>query len=152
MFDGVRTMNGDETFPILRCDALGRDIFGKRVLEGVSFALDSEHCLAVIGPNGAGKTTLIRVCLGVLGANRGSVRVFGRNPRIEPHVRARCGVATEESAVYPHLSALENLILWGHLFGMRRPEAKAAATRELECFGAAPFMRQAAGSLSAGQR
>lgn len=146
-------MNDSANDVIVACDDLGRDIFGKRVLDQVTFSLAAGSILAILGPNGAGKTTLIRVCMGVLSPTRGEVRVWNRDPVADgPDVRIRCGVATEDSAFYPSTSVLENLVLWGRLFGMSRSEAKAAALRELANFGAEGYTGEAAGSLSAGQR
>lgn len=142
-----------KTQPVLECRSLGRDLFGRTVLHDLTFALEPQSCLAIVGPNGAGKTTLIRVCLGVLRASRGTARLWGLDPRSEgPRVRARCGVVLEEAPFYPGLSGLENLVVWGELFGMSRAEAANAAWVEADRFGMSGCLEEAAGGLSAGQR
>jgi ABC-type Mn2+/Zn2+ transport system ATPase subunit len=59
--------------------SLRRD--GRQVLRDITFSIGAQELVGVIGPNGGGKTTLLQVILGVLKPDRGSVRVFGRDPR-----------------------------------------------------------------------
>jgi heme ABC exporter ATP-binding subunit CcmA len=81
-------------------------------------------CLALIGRNGAGKTTLLRTVAGFSRPGRGKVLIFGREPR-ETETRRQIGFIGHGISVYDELSALENLMLFGRLYGLPDPRARA---------------------------
>jgi ABC-2 type transport system ATP-binding protein len=90
---------------------------GKDVLHGVSFGLEGGEVVGLLGKNGAGKTTLIRIAMGMLEAQRGSVRVFGLDPRQEPiEVKRRVGYVSEDQILPPFLSVREVVDLHRELF------------------------------------
>ncbi len=81
-------------------------------------------CLALIGRNGAGKTTLLRTIAGFSRPGRGEVRIFGKPPR-ETAARRRMGFIGHGISVYDELSAFENLVLYGKLYGLKDPRRSA---------------------------
>jgi len=98
--------------------ANARKSFGDvTALDGASFDLDEGELLALLGPNGAGKTTLIRAIAGRVRLDRGEVRLFGRlldgsrTPR-------EIGIVPQDVALYPLLTARENLDAFGSLHGL----------------------------------
>jgi heme ABC exporter ATP-binding subunit CcmA len=93
-------------------------------LRDITFSLSAGACLALLGRNGAGKTTLLRILAGLSRPARGSVTVLGRSAR-DPAVRARIGVLGHGIAVYDELSAIENLVLFGRLYGLADPRRAA---------------------------
>lgn len=69
----------------------------KEVLSDISFSLAPEEVVALLGTSGAGKTTLIRLAMGMLFPQRGSIRAFGLDPRRDPlEVKRRIGYVAEE--------------------------------------------------------
>jgi heme exporter protein A len=82
-------------------------------------------CLALIGRNGAGKTTLLRAIAGFSTAQRGTIKICGKPPR-EAETRRVMGFIGHGISVYDELSALENLILFGKLYGLPDPKKSAA--------------------------
>lgn len=92
--------------------------FGKvRALDGASFELAEGELLALLGPNGAGKTTLIRAITGRVRLDGGEVRLFGRT--LTPgHTPAEVGIVPQDVALYPLLTARENLAAFGRLQGL----------------------------------
>ncbi len=80
--------------------------------------------LALLGRNGAGKTTLLRIIAGLSRASRGSVRIQGADARDEA-TRRRIGVLGHGISVYDELSAVENLRLFGRLYGLPDPNKRA---------------------------
>ncbi len=93
-------------------------------LRDVRLTADSGACLALIGRNGAGKTTLLRIVGGFSRAQRGAIKIFGTEPR-ETETRRRVGFIGHGISVYDELSALENLILFGKLYGLKNPRKSA---------------------------
>jgi heme exporter protein A len=89
-------------------------------------------CLALIGRNGAGKTTLLRTIAGFSHPGKGEIRIFGKPPR-ETETRRRMGFLGHGISVYDELSALENLILFGKLYGL--PDPRRSALEWLERTG-----------------
>jgi ABC-2 type transport system ATP-binding protein len=92
--------------------------YGKvTALAGVSFDVRPGELIGLLGPNGAGKTTAIRAIAGRVSLDSGSVQLFGRTlaPRDQ---RPEIGVVPQELAVYPKLTARENLEVFGELSGV----------------------------------
>jgi heme exporter protein A len=81
-------------------------------------------CLALIGRNGAGKTTLLRTVAGFSRPGKGAIRIFGAPPR-EAETRRRMGFIGHGISVYDELSAFENLMLYGKLYGLADPRRSA---------------------------
>ena len=86
--------------------------YGARtVLRNVSFVVHRGETLVVTGPNGSGKTTLLRLLVGLAAPTRGTIAI---GPG-----RARVGYVGHEPLLYPELTALENLELYGRLYRVR---------------------------------
>jgi heme exporter protein A len=93
-------------------------------LRDVTLTAEPGTCLALIGRNGAGKTTLLRAIAGFSRPGRGSIRIFGK-PARETQTRRRIGFLGHGISVYEEFSALENLILFGQLYGLPNPRRTA---------------------------
>ncbi|MBX3284467.1 MAG: ABC transporter ATP-binding protein [Acidimicrobiales bacterium] len=105
--------------PLLACSGLVKR-FGDRVaVDGVSFAIAPGETYGLLGPNGAGKTTTIRLVCGLLARDGGEVLLDGRPvDRAHADTRSAIGFVPQEVALYPDLSAAENLRFFGRLYGM----------------------------------
>jgi ABC-2 type transport system ATP-binding protein len=88
-----------------------------KALAGASFELGEGELLALLGPNGAGKTTLIRAITGRVRLDGGEVRAFGR-VLAGGHTPEEVGVVPQDVALYPLLTARENLLAFGRLQGL----------------------------------
>jgi ABC-2 type transport system ATP-binding protein len=88
-----------------------------KALDGATFELRQGELLALLGPNGAGKTTLIRAIAGRVRLDGGEIRMFDRvlDGR---HTPSELGIVPQEIAVYPMLTARENLEVFGGLHGL----------------------------------
>jgi ABC-2 type transport system ATP-binding protein len=91
--------------------------FGKqRALDGVTLRVRRGEVYGLLGPNGAGKTTLIRSLVGLVAPEAGTVSVLGRRmPQLD--VLSRVGYMTQQAALYPDLSAEENVHFFGAIYG-----------------------------------
>jgi heme exporter protein A len=99
--------------------------FGRRVaVDGVEFSLAAGECLALFGPNGAGKTTLLRVLGGLLKPDGGEVTLSGLAVT-ENMSRARIGIISHRTMLYPALTALENVEFTARLYGVGDPREAA---------------------------
>jgi len=99
-----------------------RKSFGEvRALDGASLALREGELLALLGPNGAGKTTLIRAIAGRVQLDAGEIRLFGA-PIQGRSTSPQLGVVPQELAIYPSLTARENLTAFGRLQGVAARE------------------------------
>jgi len=86
----------------------------REVLHGVSFYAENGEILGFLGPNGAGKTTTIKIILGMLKADSGIVRIYGKSAE-DSSVRSRIGYLPENPYLFPHLTLYEFLEMCGHL-------------------------------------
>jgi ABC-2 type transport system ATP-binding protein len=90
---------------------------GRDVLQGVSFAAEPGQVLGLVGRNGAGKTTLLRLAMGMIEPQKGSVRLFGLDPRVEPlAVKQRVGYVSEDQILPPFLRAGQIIALHRDLY------------------------------------
>jgi ABC-2 type transport system ATP-binding protein len=118
------------TLPLMVRDA--RKSFGTvRALDGASLDVRPAELVGLLGPNGAGKTTLIKAIAGRLGLDAGELQLFGR--KLSPSdKRPEIGLVPQELAIYPLLTATENLEVFGRLYGVPAPEIAARVKWALE--------------------
>ena len=105
--------------------------FGDLVaVDHISFNVAKEEILGFLGPNGAGKTTTVKILTGQLKPKEGKAVLLGMDvaSNVE-RIQAEIGVCFEETNLYQRMSALENLQLFAHLFGVRSFDAYALLER-----------------------
>jgi ABC-2 type transport system ATP-binding protein len=91
------------------------------VLTDVTMTVPLGSVYGFLGPNGAGKTTTLRLLLGLLRRQAGSIAVLGRRlERDRLHILRRVGTSIETPSIYAHLTATENLEVWRRTFGCDR--------------------------------
>jgi len=104
----------------------------KKVLNGMDFEAQPGEFVALIGPNGAGKTTFLRILASLARPTLGDVRVAGyRLPAQAAAVRSRLGVVTHLPLLYGDLSAEENILFYGRLYGLQNLKARVDEVLEL---------------------
>jgi ABC-2 type transport system ATP-binding protein len=88
-------------------------------VDGVSFSICEGEVFGLLGPNGAGKTTTISMISCLIEATSGEIVVDGASVRTDPAgVKRALGVVPQDIALYPTLTALENLKFWGRMYGL----------------------------------
>ena len=111
--------------PAISVTGLVKSFGDVRALDGVDLYVPPGTVLGLLGPNGAGKTTTVRVLTTLLKPDAGTVRVTGLDVvRDAAQLRGRIGLAGQYAAVDENLTGLENLVMVGRLYGMRRREAR----------------------------
>lgn len=125
------------------------------VLQDVQFTLNHKEFLAMIGPNGGGKTTLLKLMLGLLEADRGEIRIFGRPPKQAAH---RIGYVPQDIHINKNfpisvldvvlMGRLKSGISWSH----HKKDDRIAAELALEKVEMEQFKDRHIDELSGGQR
>jgi ABC-2 type transport system ATP-binding protein len=108
----------------------------KEVVRGVSFSVQKGEAFGLLGPNGAGKSTTISMICGLLSYDSGEVMVDGISVKERPlDIKKKIGIVPQEIALYPTMSARENLLFWGRMYGLSGKQAKKRADEVLEYVG-----------------
>jgi len=112
-------------------------VFGKSTaVDHISFDVQQGEIFGFLGPNGAGKTTTTRMLTGVIPPDDGSATVLGYDIRSEPvQAKQRFGVVPETSNAYTDLTAWQNLMLMGELYGVARAQAARRSSELLTVLG-----------------
>jgi ABC-2 type transport system ATP-binding protein len=121
---------------VLEARGLEKSFGHLKAVDGASFHIAPGETYGLLGPNGAGKTTAISMVAGLLELDGGEVEINGEamSPRaISP--KAHIGLVPQDLAIYPDLTAAENLAFFGRLYGMPRDTLKSRVARVLEVVG-----------------
>ncbi len=107
-------------------------------VNGVSFSIHEGETFGLLGPNGAGKTTSISMIAGLLEPDGGTATVAGHEITTgSPRGREAIGLVPQDLAIYPDLTARENLTFFGRLYGMRGADLEHRVSEVLEVIGLA---------------
>jgi ABC-2 type transport system ATP-binding protein len=128
--------------------------YGARTaLERVGFKVVEGEMFGLLGPNGAGKTTLLSIVSCLLGATAGEVRLLGRRLGLaDREARRLIGIVPQELAVYDELTARENLLFFGQLYGVKGPPLRHKADEVLAAVGLADRADQRTATFSGGMK
>ena len=87
-------------------------------VNGISFCINRNEVFGLLGPNGAGKTTTISILCGLFPATSGKVLIDGKDLRTElSSVKNMIGIVPQDIALYPTLTAREDLAFYGSMYG-----------------------------------
>ena len=139
--------------PLLELAGIRKRYGRTEALAGVSLTVRAGELFGLLGPNGAGKTTLLAILTGLSGANAGVVKLFGKP--FDPTARAArrlVGLATQDLAIYPELTARENLRFFGHLYGLNGTDLTGRIAEMLEAVSLTDRADQRAGTFSGGMK
>jgi ABC-type multidrug transport system ATPase subunit len=131
---------------------VGRHFGRRRALADISFTAGAGDIVGLLGPNGAGKSTLLAILGTLLAASTGRVEYGARRsePADAAAIRGRIGMLGHDLFLYPELTALENLVFYGRLYGV--VDAPAVARQALARAGLDARADDAVSSLSRGMR
>jgi len=108
----------------LEIDAVWKYFGDYPALRDVGFKIEAGSVVALLGRNGAGKTTLLKILAGLSKPSKGAVKIYGSEVR-EESTRRRIGVLGHGISLYDELTATENLVLFGKLYGLADAEKRA---------------------------
>jgi ABC-2 type transport system ATP-binding protein len=125
--------------------------FGKHTaVDSFDFDVPRGSICGLLGPNGSGKTTTIRMIMGILLPDEGSVSLFGADPDLSR--RTRVGYLPEERGVYRKMKCLELITFLGEIRGVRRAEGRRRGGEWLERLGLAEWGDKRVEDLSKGMQ
>ncbi|HUU27842.1 MAG TPA: ABC transporter ATP-binding protein [archaeon] len=122
-------------------------------VRNVTLSVEKGELFGLIGPDGAGKTTLIRIMVGLIKADSGSVLVGGLDvARNLFRIKEIIGYLSQRFSLYPDLTVQENIRFYGQLFQVSKEELKEREKKLLAFSRLEPFRNRRAGALSGGMK
>lgn len=122
-------------------------------VKGISFSINRNEIFGLLGPNGAGKTTTISMLCGLFPPSSGSIRINGRH--FHQHLadfKKLIGIVPQDIALYPTLTARENLDFYGHMYGLKGADLKERRESWLKKLGLTDVGDRKISSYSGGMK
>lgn len=151
-------LSSEEETPIassaaIRIESLGHKYGTRIALDDISFDVRPAEIFGLLGPNGSGKTTLFRILTTLMIPTSGGSRIAGFDPVTQPmEVRRRIGVVAQAQSVDTKLTAAENLMHQGHLYGLNGGRLKQRIDEMLERVGLSDRRNDLVETLSGGMQ
>jgi ABC-2 type transport system ATP-binding protein len=139
--------------PILVTQDLRKSYGEIEAVKGISLQVARGEVFGLLGPNGAGKTTAISMLTGLLEPSGGEITVDGLD--LESHtkeVKAKMGLVPQELALYPTLSARQNLTFFGRIYGLKGKDLSQRVGEVLEMIGLTERADEAIEKYSGGMK
>ena len=139
--------------PVLRVENISKRFGDIQAVDDISFTIDPGETFGLLGPNGAGKTTSISMIAGLLERDGGSVSVAGDN--IRPNSTSgkhNIGLVPQDVAIYPDLTARENLDFFAKLYGMPTAKRRSRVDEVLTVVGLSARSDDQAEQFSGGMK
>ena len=119
--------------PILEAVGISKRYAARVAVDNINFAVRPGEVAALLGPNGAGKTTTLSILSTLLRPDSGKVLIDGKPPSADPRRLGRMlGLVPQSLALYPSLSAAQNILHFARMLGLSRGQAREACARVLE--------------------
>jgi len=139
--------------PIIQADNLTKIFGNSTAVDHVSFDVQQGEIFGFLGQNGAGKTTTTRMLTGVIPPDGGTATILGYDIRSNPVMaKQKFGVVPETSTAYADLTAWQNLMLMGELYGIGRPTAVQRSDELLQMVGLSERKDQKVQTYSKGMK
>lgn len=122
-------------------------------VDNLNLTIHEKEIFGLLGPNGAGKTTLISILTSLLKPTSGSFSINGLNFQENKHqLKEIIGVVPQEYALYPTLTAFENLVYFGSMYGLKGKNLENSVLEHLEIMGLSKFAHKKTGNFSGGMK
>ena len=132
----------------LSLHSVSKSFGGKPAVSDVSFTVEPGEIIGFLGPNGAGKTTTLRMALGLIKPDTGSVKLFGETPG--ENAFGRVGFLPEERGLYKKQTAREAIAHMARLNGLKKKQAFTRADEMLDRYGLGEAKRKKNKDMSKG--
>lgn len=138
---------------ILEVNRLVKKFGDFTAVNGVSFTVEEGEIFSLLGPNGAGKTTTISMVSTLFTPTSGDASVGGHSVTRDPMaVRQLIGVVPQDLALYDDLTARENLVFWGQMYGLSGKGLKDRTAEVLDQIGLTDKANQRVKTYSGGMK
>lgn len=138
---------------VLEVSGLHKSFGQLQAVRDISLHIAAGETYGLLGPNGAGKSTTISMIVGLLTPDRGEVRVLGRPMTTKTTApRAAIGLVPQELALYPDLTARQNLRFFGRLYGLKGAALDGRVERVLDVVGLTDRADGQTGEFSGGMK
>jgi ABC-2 type transport system ATP-binding protein len=125
----------------------------ENAVDGISFCINKNEIFGLLGPNGAGKTTTISILCGLFAPSSGKVLIDGKDLHEElPSIKNIIGIVPQDIALYPTLSARENLAFYGSMYGLHGKDLKEKIDKWLEKLGLKDASKRQVSTYSGGMK
>ncbi|EGJ26440.1 ABC transporter ATP-binding protein [Streptococcus porcinus] len=125
---------------------------GKKAVDNVSLTIEEGRIYGLLGPNGAGKSTLINLILGLIPLNAGEITILQQSQKAIRKISSQIGYVPQDIAVYPDLTAYENVELFGSLYGLKGEQLKERVLKSLDFVGLQAQAKQFPSQFSGGMK
>ena len=141
------------TEPILVVEDLQKSYGDNHAVRGVSFRVARGEIFGLLGPNGAGKTTSISMITGLFPPDKGTITVDGLDMKTQTiAAKAKIGLVPQDLALYPTLSARQNLNFFGRIYGLKGKQLQQRVKEVLEMIGLTDKADKAISTYSGGMK
>ncbi len=138
---------------MIECENLTKRFGDFTAVDHVSFAVEKRSIFGFLGPNGSGKTTVIRMLCGILEPTEGTGRIAGHDVARETDaIKGTIGYMSQKFSLYDELTANENLLFYGRLYGLDKMAAKRRRDELVALTHIEPYLDRRASLLSGGWR
>jgi putative spermidine/putrescine transport system ATP-binding protein len=122
------------------------------VVRDLSLSVGSGEFVTLLGPSGCGKSTTLKIVAGLVAPDRGRVALGGRDVTVLPASARGVGIVFQNLALFPHMTAAENVAFGLRMRGLPRPEIRRRVDAALELVRMQGFEERVPAQLSGGQQ
>lgn len=145
-------MTDTQPSALVRIERVGKSFHGAQAVQDVSFVLDRGRFLTILGPSGSGKSTLLRMIAGFITPDTGSIVINGRPVAALPAHRRSIGMVFQRLALFPHMTAAENVAYPLRMRGFDKADIGPRVERYLDLVRLGGLGERRIGALSGGQQ
>lgn len=125
----------------------------RQIISDLDMTINAGDIFGFLGPNGAGKTTTVNIISGLLSPDSGTVRLFDRDYKIDrKYIKHHLGIVPQNIALFPELTAVENLRIFGNIYGIPYAELKKRINDFLELYGLSEHANKRVSTFSGGMK
>lgn len=138
---------------MVRITTVSKSYGDLKAVDQLSFGIEPGEFFGLLGPNGSGKTTTVKMMLGLLDPDGGSIEIDGVDPAADSRaVKAKIGYVSEEAILYSSMTARDIFELVASVRGLAADEANERVNRYLSSFDAEALLEKPMATMSRGQK